>query len=893
MKDDPDPKMGYIYAASLGLAPFFGAIVFQNSLQKAYLLGMAIRGLAAALIYEKTFLLSNAARGEKSIGEIQNLMSNDAKSLGDTMMILPNLVSGPTMVILVIVLLVMLLGPSALMGLAILLCSFPITGVAFKHIGAARVQQSIEMDSRLKYLSEMIMGVRVLKYYAWERFFCGEVSDIRKREVLQLRKQNLLRATTTMTMVAIPMLITIGTFGVYAATGNEVTADVVFPALGLFNAVTFPLLMVPFSLIGVVTMLVACRRVGSFLQLCERVNSVKKSEPSPLSPSITFKSASFIWNEPSAENGEASATEEPAAALAVEGEEAVTKAALAPTPPSEIHTSLRVEEDHVALELKLPTGSAAEAGQPSPAAIQLPELKSLESAADVQAMDKVEAPAESQAAEEEKPADAEVEESKPAFRMQNVDLQVQPGSLVVVAGVVGSGKSSLLSAMVGEMSQQDGSVEVAGECALFSQVPWIMNATVRENIIFGRPFAATYYNQVVEACSLVPDFQQLAAGDQTEIGERGINLSGGQKARVALARAVYSRPNIILLDDPLAAVDAHVGRHLGMLKSTTRVLVTNALHVIPSADYIVVMKDGMVEEQGTYTELLQNNGELVELLASYGATQGEEGEEEVPEEIAQLIATRSGESLSEVCGRASAEMSRTSSGRASKSSEMVRKSVETARTSADITRKSADLQREGEDAKAPSSATKDGALTTEEERVEGVVETILYWRYVQAAGGLKFLFSVSATLVLGEVTKSLANFTLSIWSEETDSDDDARGWQWYLGAVALISTLSVILTVSRAVLLAYGATRAGVVSHKAGSYRPMNNSEVRAGPFSGVQGLVQAMFRAPMEFFDTTPTGRIVNRFSKDMDTIDTQLPQSLENCIFLLCQVVGTMILI
>eukprot|EP00958_Prasinococcus_capsulatus_P017639 scaffold2004_cov420-Prasinococcus_capsulatus_cf.AAC.4 len=200
---------------------------------------------------------------------------------------------------------------------------------------------------------------------------------------------------------------------------------------------------------------------------------------------------------------------------------------------------------------------------------------------------------------------------KPTLR--NISLVIDPGWLVIIIGEVGSGKSSLLAALLGEMRKENGEVLMSGSVAYTSQDTWIANATVRDNILMGRPFDADRYQGVLRACALEADLQILPGGDHSEIGEKGINLSGGQKHRVALARAAYGDSDLVLLDDPLSAVDAHVGRHLfdacirGLMVAKTRLLVTHQLQYVPFADRVVLFKDGRVSEFDTY-EALQRKG---------------------------------------------------------------------------------------------------------------------------------------------------------------------------------------------------------------------------------------------------------------------------------------------
>ena len=209
--------------------------------------------------------------------------------------------------------------------------------------------------------------------------------------------------------------------------------------------------------------------------------------------------------------------------------------------------------------------------------------------------------------------------------LQDINMSVQAGSLVAVVGSVGSGKSSLLSALLGEMTRTSGSVNVHGTTAYVPQQAWIQNSTLEENITFGKRYNRALYDRVVEACALRPDLDMLPAGDQTEIGERGINLSGGQKQRLSVARAVYSNRALYLLDDPLSAVDAHVGKHMfdkvfgpqGLLRHKTRVLVTHGVSYLPQVDNIIVMKEGRITESGSYRELLDRKGEFADFLIQY------------------------------------------------------------------------------------------------------------------------------------------------------------------------------------------------------------------------------------------------------------------------------------
>ncbi|CAG5116646.1 unnamed protein product, partial [Candidula unifasciata] len=225
-------------------------------------------------------------------------------------------------------------------------------------------------------------------------------------------------------------------------------------------------------------------------------------------------------------------------------------------------------------------------------------------------------------------------ELKPTLR--NINLTVAVGQLTAIVGPVGSGKSSMIAAILGDMEKVQGQVIVKGTVAYVSQQAWIQNATVRDNILFGKPFNRRRYAQVIKACELERDLTILEAGDQTEIGEKGINLSGGQKQRVSLARAVYSDADVFLFDDPLSAVDAHVGKAIfknvvgrnGILAKKTRVFVTHGVHWLPQVDDIVVLYNGAISEHGSYSELLSHNGSFAQFLQVYLTMPSHVGDED-------------------------------------------------------------------------------------------------------------------------------------------------------------------------------------------------------------------------------------------------------------------------
>lgn len=316
--------------------------------------------------------------------------------------------------------------------------------------------------------------------------------------------------------------------------------------------------------------------------------------------------------------------------------------------------------------------------------------------------------------------DSEIQDAQENVPYLNkVNLKIPRGSLAAIVGPVGSGKSSLLQAMIGTMTQSSGQTVRGSAISYASQTPWIQNATIRDNILFDQPFDEKLYWRVVRVCCLIQDLDSFPARDLTEIGERGVNLSGGQKARLSLARSVYFTASsgsgeMVVMDDPLSAVDAHVGKRLWKdcmlkeLKGQTRVIATHQLHVLPDVDYVICMKDGVIVEQGTFQELMRKDGgELKEMMTQYGGV----SESALKDQEQQDEETSSNGSSDVVTNLDEQEQ-----------------------------------DDQGEKVKAPEGAT----LMTEEERESGAVGWKIYSQYFQM-GGLRMWSAVVACYVIQQV----------------------------------------------------------------------------------------------------------------------------------------------
>ncbi|KAF9969099.1 Canalicular multispecific organic anion transporter 2, partial [Actinomortierella ambigua] len=446
---------------------------------------------------------------------------------------------------------------------------------------------------------------------------------------------------------------------------------------------------------------------------------------------------------------------------------------------------------------------------------------------------------------------------KPTLR--HINLKVVESTLTAIVGRVGQGKSSLLAALTGEMYKREGSIRVYGTIAYVPQQAWILHGTLRDNILFGKRFQQAKYDQIIHAAGLLPDLAMLPAGDMTEIGERGINLSGGQKQRVSLARAAYQEADIYLLDDPLSAVDAHVAQHLwdhligpdGLLQDKTRLLVTHGIHHLDQMDNIVLLKDGEISEMGKYYDLLDAQKGFYELIRDYQVTHSSEGKKK---KRGLLSSIHSALTRDDAASQHSADTE--------DSDETQR--VDTAQAKAGLTK---DGEDEDEDA---------GALTEAEKLSVGLAGWKLYRDYARACSYRNVVFALFM-FTAANVCHVSTNMWLKHWIDSTDEDTTAgrepRGVAYYLSFYAFMVLIYLFadVAVNYATEVTAGLRAAAIIHDR----------------------LLSRVIRLPMAFFDTTPMGRVINRFSSDTATIDDQLAEEFNDFFAFVFQILTAVVVI
>lgn len=668
------------------------------------------------------------------------MFANDTKQIMSCLYFINNLIVAPFQIAFTIFLIYLQVGVATFVGLGYMAVTAPLIGFFMSYITSFRKKKVEQTDKRVKLMNEVLGGIRVIKFYAWEGAFQKKVETVRHAEVGYLRIIAFISAIVfTLFVFSTPVILPVIVFYTYVKLGNDLDAATAFTTIALFNMLNMPFAFLPYGLVSFSQADVSVKRICNFLLSTELSDYVSAAPAiSPGRTAISLKDVSAGWVPVGAATAEEQ-TSDPTSAVATQ---------------SLLH------------------------------------------------------------GDEEQGAETGI--SRSVHTLTDMTVEIERGQLVAVVGPVGAGKSSLLSAILGEMYLRKGTVSVAtGSIAYCDQRPWILNATVEGNILFGAALDDDRLRKAIVAANLEEDLKVLPDGLQTEIGERGINLSGGQRARVALARAVYQDAACYLLDDPLSAVDAHVGQFLfdrcirGALGGKTRVLVTHQAQLLSACDLVLVLADGRLQASGTYQQLREQGIDFAAASSSLGVVQAE------------------------VSAASSSEQD----------------------THSEQSEQAADLKTDPKAAEAPPAK-----LITTEERASGNVDSDIYWHYLRA-GGVWLGLLVVLALVCSQGCSLLASFYLTYWGEQTVRQED-NGHPMsgdtsllYMRVYACIAVAAVFFLLCRSLLLSQIQLSASLYMHSR---------------------LLQRVLGAPVSFFDTTPIGRIINRFSSDLSTIDEMVPQTI-----------------
>jgi len=1028
----------YGAAGAMFASPLLGALAFNHASRLAATAQVRVRAQLTAGVYRKALRLSPRSRTRVEVGRVVNLMSSDVGTLAQFCFPFFNqLVSAPIMLLVALALLWAQIRWGTFIGLAILLASSPASGRFVRKITQLRRAMLTHTDARVRLTNQLLSGIRVLKLYAWEAAQEGAVLEARSAELGRLRAAVPYRVGMQTLLFASPVLAAVASFAAYgSAAPREFTAPRVFAAIALFSLMRFPLILLPFTLVEAGNAAVSARRLSQFLSMEEREGGDGRGLDPPDwegGLGVQIKGGQFYWPEGGAPVGGGVAPGGPPGGGGASGPGDRRKGGgTGAKKGSKTATSTDDGGGSVAIDLFKagPPGPHAPGGDDNATTAPPPDSPRKAHAPGSLAATRASAASTRGGAGEPPGFDPLTAGGPAAYWLRDIDLELKPGELVCVVGRVGSGKSSLLAAALGEMSRavdDESSTptptthRLGGRVAFVAQQAWIANSTLKENILFGRAFDPDRWEATLDACCLRPDLASLAAGAETEIGEKGINLSGGQKQRVAVARAMYAGADVYVLDDPLSAVDVHVGATMfgdaiaGAMKSGEGgghgggavLLATNQLQYLsrPETSRVIYLENGRIGAQGTFEAVRAASPGLRALLEDFEsraaaqaaqASAARDGSGEggrasrTPSldlsgtDLAALRAASRGASLDlSAVRRASLEAPRggagpppppspLSSAAAARRARFTRvptvaierearlegladaaaggrgavgsRAAGLPRLESAFARTGVVVSADGEVgggghrptrvpapptstrafsaglgslfARAPPRATasappprpsppsddsaadegaaaakggggdtpegdgdspqknKNAAITVAEDRETGAVGAAVYAFYASRYGWPRV--AAMAALWAGEQSsRVLTNWWLARWTAAeagalragTPSPRTA-----YLGGYLGLSLAFVVLACVRAAVNLLSALRASRVIH----------AEALA-----------AVVRSPVSFFDATPIGRALNRFSKDTDDMDYLLPQSLSEFGNCLAQLAATLIFI
>ncbi|EEH36890.1 metal resistance protein YCF1 [Paracoccidioides lutzii Pb01] len=766
--ESPQPAArGVALALAMFVVSVSQTACLHQYFQRAFETGMRVKSALTSMIYTKSLRLSNEGRASKTTGDIVNHMAVDQQRLSDLCQFGMQLWSAPFQITLCMISLYQLVGLSMLAGIAAMVLMVPLNGLIAKVMKNLQIKQMKNKDQRTRLMTEILNNMKSIKLYAWNTAFMNKLNHVRNDlELNTLRKIGATQSIANFTWSSTPFLVSCSTFAVFVLTNDKpLTTEIVFPALTLFNLLTFPLSILPMVITSIIEASVAVNRLTTYFaseELQKDAVSYEDSVTHPGDEAVRVRDATFTWNKHQSENA-----------------------------------------------------------------------------------------------------------------LENIDFSARKGELSCIIGRVGAGKSSFLQSLLGNLWKLHGEVVVRGRTAYVAQQAWVMNASIRENIVFGHRWDPRFYELAVEACALLDDFKTLPDGDQTEVGERGISLSGGQKARLTLARAVYARADVYILDDVLSAVDQHVGRHIinrvlgrnGILSTKTRILATNSIPVLKEADFIALLRNGTIIEKGTYEQLLAMKGEVASLLNSTTSEEGSDSDdishedEDVKSPETLTVLDNDDSDLSEI------EESQERLGPLAPigNGGVIR------RMSTSSLRRASTTSWHG----PRNFVDEEGALKskqTKEKSEQGKVKWSVYGEYAKTSN-LYAVATYLTALLLAQTAQVAGSFWLERWSEANKKAARNAQVGKYIGIYFAFGLGSSALVVLQTLILwIFCSIEASRKLHERMAY---------------------AIFRSPMSFFETTPSGRILNRFSSDIYRVDEVLSRTFNMLFVNVARAAYTMVVI
>ncbi|KAI9179643.1 Transporter of the ATP-binding cassette (ABC) [Blastocladiella emersonii ATCC 22665] len=838
--DDDSLMQGYLLVLGLFVFTNLNNLFESRAAFCGTRAGFRVRSILITEVYLKVL----TRKASHSAGKITNYFGSDASRVHIWFCWAHGLFVTPLQLVIAISSLYFVLGWSSIVGVSFLVLLIPVQSYLTKRMYARQKLVMAATDTRMSRITEMLSSIRIVKFMAWESKFAERITDARRTELHRMRSYFIVQALAYAVYTSGLILVSLVTFLSYTKLqGGILDATTCFTAIALFRALNNPIDDLSYRITSFFETRVSYHRIRKFLK--DEVD-MDYYEQHPLSATVLNDN----------ENNAHQAAVAAAAAVAAGSARAPLLGSAASAAAA--YGTFRADSGNDLLQTAAPPAVGFKNATLSWADSIAPEEEDDDKAKTTEADKKKEkesakpatAPAAAVASSSSSssssasglPTEDSVSLTEPEpFKLKNLDVQFPAGKLSLIVGLTASGKSSVLNGLLGEMKLESGAVQMPADgVALVSQQAWLMNATIRKNITFSLPYDELRYNRVVDACALTRDFEILAGGDLTEVGQRGIICSGGQKQRINLARATYSNASVILVDDSLSALDAPTGRAvfekaiLGELAGRTRIMVTNAVSLAAAkADFIVVMRGGEAVAQGdlaTVTAQLQGTEEA-RLFESI------EGDDEDDDDEGTTVDA--------------AEPS------------------------------SSDDDKAGAERAAKATAGKSGvAANTVEAKRNGRVELGVYFMYLRATGGVRFWAFFLVGTFATYLCRIAADNWLRIWAKQYTSEAPAGSVEptaafgiaalvrvlqqtvdvnFYLGVYSIIGLVTVFVQFGQSYYKYIGSMRASRRLHSQ---------------------LLNSVLAAPVSFFDSTPTGRLQNRFSQDMGSIDSSIMNSLSSFI-------------
>ncbi|XP_012536071.1 multidrug resistance-associated protein 4 isoform X2 [Monomorium pharaonis] len=789
------------YGAGICVATGMYVISGNQTIFGAFHVGAKVRVAVCSVIYRKALRLSKTALGETAPGKVVNLVANDVNRFDLVTIFIHHMWSAPISALIVAYILYLEVSYAGLIGIAAIFVVVPLQSYTGKLSSKFRLQTAIKTDERVRLMDEIISGVQVIKMYAWEKPFCAMVELARKLELRVVTKTSYLRGIYMTFNLFTTRMALYCTLLAMLLFRDDLTADKIFVVSSYFNILAHTMAgMFVRGFAELAECMVAIRRLQGFLMFDEfQGSNIAKVSPDHVNSDVKRISRPDLpyIDDDVADNHFESDRENP-------DENSDYKK----------HNGLMV----VASDLLKDTAN------------YVGEKKSLTYDTKNSAINMIN-------------ITAKWEEGQSENTLENVNLAIEKGKLYAVIGMVGSGKSSFLSAILGEISLTQGEVQVNGSVSYAGQEAWVFGATVRQNILFGQSYERKRYQKVVKACALERDFKQFPQGDQTVVGERGSSLSGGQKARINLARALYRQSDIYLLDDPLSAVDAHVSKHLfheciqRYLHGKTRILATHQLQYIKGVDAIILLEQGKIKYFSHYQDLLEYRPEYSVLLATENETIDDSSLEKSINIRRQFSS--------------SSNRSRTP----------------------ELSSGGTDDEEEDED----PEKLNDGLEATS----RGAVKGPIFIKFFQIGANLSMAFITVLLFIITQFIVSTSDYFVPFLVNFVEAQN-FQAKQLSLNQTDDVMNITNIHEhdpIEDPTVITYVYIYTGIVlaifvvgiTRSLVFYKTCMTCSQRLHDM-----MFSALIRTGMRFFDTNPSGRILNRFSKDMGAIDELLPKAM-----------------